>query len=101
MIFTAKTKCAQAHLEGGQRRSQRQGVNITVTIISRVSRLRFAFSRLRFAWVSPGVVCWTQFGGPVLPKNGSKNGKQKQSKQRCMQIKIEMKRNEGEDPGRE
>jgi hypothetical protein len=26
----------------------------------RISRLRFAFSRLRFAWVSPGVVCGTE-----------------------------------------
>jgi hypothetical protein len=24
----------------------------------RIGQLRFAFSRLRFAWVSPGVVCW-------------------------------------------
>jgi hypothetical protein len=40
MIFTAKTKCAQAHSEGGQRCSQRQDerdrVRVTVTIISTV-----------------------------------------------------------------
>ena len=28
----------------------------------RISRLRFALSRLRFAWVSPGVVCGTDPG---------------------------------------